>query len=148
MIKKLQKKYFVLILPPVLLAFVVYFLQQSKLWEGVHAAPSRSLPIILFILAIAVGVAIPIFLRVYFFSKLKEKKFSTEEEFVKYEESIIKVIAISPYLAFVSALLNMDPFYFGGIVLAAIYAMYYHYPSEKKINFDKKIFRVKELQNG
>ncbi len=148
MIKKLQKKYFVLILPPVLLAVVVYFLQRLKLWEGVHAAPSRSLPIILFILAIAVGVAIPIFLRVYFFSKLKEKKFSTEEEFIKYEESIITVIAVTPYLAFAAALLNMDPFYFGGVVLAAIYAMYYHYPSEKKINFDKKIFRVKEVQNG
>ncbi len=144
MIKRLQKKYFVLILPPVLLAIIVYLMQRFKIWEGVNYTPSQTFSVILFISAIAVGVAIPIFLRVYFFSKLKEKNFSSEFEFIKYEELIISVISVTPYLAFVAAMMKMNSFYFGGIVLAAIYALYYHYPSEKKINFDKKIFRVKE----
>ncbi len=148
MVKKLQEKYFVLVSPPVILAMLVYLFQQLKIWEGVQATPSRYFPIVIFVLAITVGVAIPIYLRVYSFSKLKEKKTYSEEEFFNYEERIIYVISITPYLAFVAALLNIPSFYFGGTVLAAIYAMYYHFPSEKKINFDKKVFHVKVKSRG
>jgi len=148
MTARLQKKYFVLISPAVLLAIIVYLLQELNLWEGVSYTPSQYFPLIIFVLAISVGVAVPIFLRVYFFSQLKEKKYYSEKEFVSYQEKIISVISITPYFAFIAALINMEPFYFGGTVLAAIYAMYYHYPSDKKIAFDKKVFRVKENSNG
>ncbi len=148
MTARLQKKYFVLISPAVLLAIIVYLLQELNLWEGVSYTPSHYFPLIIFVLAISVGVAVPIFLRVYFFSQLKEKKYYSEKEFVSYQEKIISVISITPYFAFIAALINMEPFYFGGTVLAAIYAMYYHYPSDKKIAFDKKVFRVKENSNG
>ncbi len=148
MTARLRKRYFVLISPAVLLAVIVYLLQELDLWEGVSYTPSPYFPLIIFVLAISIGVAVPIFLRVYFFSQLKEKKYISIDEFVSYQEKIISVIAITPYFAFIAALVNMDPFYFGGTVLAAIYAMYYHYPSDKKIAFDKKVFRVKENQNG
>jgi hypothetical protein len=148
MTARLRKKYFILISPAVLLAVIVYLLQELNLWEGVSYSPSHYFPLIVFVLAISVGVAIPIFLRVYFFSQLKEKKFFTLDEFISYQEKIISVISITPYFAFIAALVNMEPFYFGGTVLAAIYAMYYHFPSDKKIAFDKKVFRVKENPNG
>jgi hypothetical protein len=75
---------------------------------------------------------------------LKEKKFYSSKEFYDYERIIILVISVTPYLALIAALLKLPDFYFGGSSLAAIYAMYYHFPSEKKINLDKKIFRVKD----
>ncbi len=148
MANELRKTYFLLITPAVILTVVVYLLLHYNIWEGVNFTPSRTFSVVYFVLAIAVGVALPIFLRVFFFSKLKEKNFTTPEEFTAYQKQIIKVVSITAYMAFGAALVKMESFYFGGTVLAAIYALYYHYPSDKKIRFDKKIFKVKTEEDG
>ncbi len=144
--KELKRTYFALVTPAIVLTIGVYLLIYFNVWEGINFVPSRPFSIIFFIVAISTGVAIPIFLRVYFFSLLKEKKSFSPEEFIKYQKTIIKVASVTVYLAFVSALLKMETFYFGGTVLAAIYAIYYHYPSEKKVKFDSKIFKVKSSE--
>ncbi len=148
MIKELKKTYYLLIFPAVILTIIAYLLFYFKVWGGVAFSPSRNFSIIFFIVAITIGVALPIFLRVYFFSKLKTKHFTTQKEFIRYQKLIIKIAAITAYLAFIAAFLRMETFYFGGTVLAAIYAIYYHYPSEKKIKFDQKIFKVQKEGNG
>ncbi len=96
-----------------------------------------------FVLAIATGVALPIFLRAYFFGKVKQKRYLTSVEFLTLQKKILYVISVTPYLALLAGYLNFETFYFAGTVLAAIYAVYYHYPSNKKIQFDKKVFMVK-----
>ncbi len=145
--KSLKNTYFVLILPAVFLIAILYLSQYLGIWEGSKELPSRFFMIVIFVLAIAVGVAIPIFLRALFFGKVKEKKFTTPEEFYKFEQKIIYLISFTPYLALIAALRGFEIFYFGGTALAAIYAMYYHYPSKKKIEFDKKVFMVKDGSN-
>jgi len=141
--KKLKRLYFQFITPAVLLTAGVFLLQEYKIWKGFDILPSRTLSITIFVLAVAIGVALPIFTRVWFFGKLKEKKFFSEEEFYAYESFVIKMISLTPYLALIAALLKLPNFYFAGTSLAALYAIYYNYPSEKKIQFDQKIFKVK-----
>jgi len=43
----------------------------------------------------------------------------------------------------VAYLLEFPRFYLAGTVLMALYAVYYYYPSKKRIQFERKIFRVK-----
>jgi len=143
MAETLRKTYFALISPAVLLSAILFVLQQLGLWEGSSALPSRFFMISLFVVSIATGVAIPIFFRALIFGKVKKKGFLTVREFFDFQKKNLFIISITPYFAFLAGYFRFDNFYFGGITLAAIYAMYYHYPSEKKIAFDKKVFMVK-----
>ncbi len=141
--KTLQRTYFALVIPAIVLSALLFAAQHFGLWEGSKELPSRFFMIFIFVLAIATGVALPIFLRALFFGKAKEKGFTTLEEFFEYQKRNLFVIGITPYLAFIAAYAGFDAFYFGGTALAAIYAIYYHFPSRKKIIFDKKVFMVK-----
>jgi hypothetical protein len=143
MVKELQRTYFVLIVPAIVLSTIFFILQYLNLWEGSSELPSRSFMVVLFVLAISTGVAIPIFLRALFFGKAKEKGYTRVSEFVKHQKIILYVISLTPYFALLAAYMGFDAFYFGGISIAAIYAIYYHFPSEKKIKFDSKVFMVK-----
>ena len=50
------------------------------------------------------------------------------------------------YFAFTAILCDFPKFFAGAIVLLALYAMYYYFPSEKRIQFDCRIFRVSSSQ--
>ena len=54
---------------------------------------------------------------------------------------------IAPYFVVFTVLLNLSGFYFGTIVIIALYAVYYYYPSEKRVKFEKKLFRISELES-
>ncbi len=144
MAKTLQKTYFALVVPAIVLSAGLFVLQYFGLREGSDELPSRFLMISVFVAAITAGAALPIFLRALFFGKAREKGYVTPEEFLKHQKTIIFVISIPLYLAFFAAYSGFETFYFGGTALAAIYAAYYHFPSEKKIAFDKKVFMVKD----
>ncbi len=143
MVKSLQKTYFALISPAVILSAALFLLQYFGLREGSEELPSRFFMISVFVAAITTGVAFPIFFRALFFGKVKEKGFVTRGEFFAHQKKMLYVISVTPYLALFAAYFGFDAFYFGGTALAAIYAIYYHFPSKKKIEFDKKVFMVK-----
>jgi hypothetical protein len=50
---------------------------------------------------------------------------------------------ITPYLALPACLFELPKFHFTGTVLMALYAAYYYYPSKKRVDFDRRIFRVR-----
>ncbi len=141
--KKLRKIYIALVSPAIIVSAIFYVLQLYGLWEGSNTLPSRFFMTAVFVAAITFGVAIPIFYRAAFFGKVKEKRYTTEEEFFSFQKRMLFIISVTPYLALVAAYSGFEAFYYGGTVIAALYAIYYHYPSERKINFDKKVFMVK-----
>ena len=55
----------------------------------------------------------------------------------------ILVVMATPYLALAAYVLAVPRFYLAGTVLAMLYAMYYHYPTTRRLIFDRRIFRVR-----
>jgi len=140
---KLRKLYFTLLIP-VIAGFIITWVAKTFLRWNLQVA--RDFPFVaplLFVLAISFGVALPILWRSFFASKNRNRKQITELELIKFERGTLYIAMLAPYFALAAFLLEISRFHFYGTVLASFYAMYYFYPSNKRIAFEKRIFRAK-----
>jgi hypothetical protein len=140
----LIKTYLKLLMPIIVLLFILYLSQILNVWGSTHIEAKRLIYVLFFILAGVFSLALPVFYRALFVSKLKDRKIIPLEEFLGFEKKLIIISMISPYIIIIPIIFNFPSFYFAGIILFSLYSIYYYYPSEKRIEFEKKLFRIKE----
>ena len=132
-----------MILPAVGLFLVFGLARELNLIQpGQFVIPSV-LHAIVFVLSAVTAIAGPLFLRTLFAHAMREKTRVSAEKFLSFQKKILWISQITPYFAFTAVFFDFPRFYAGAIVLMALYAVYYYFPSEKRISFDRKIFRVK-----
>jgi len=142
MTEKLKKTYFLLLLPSIFgFAFACWaktydFIEINSItFSGIAGAS-------IFILCIALAIAFPIFYRTLFAHKNRDLISVSEKKLLNFERTLINVAMITPYLALIAYFLDLPRFYTGSTVLIGLYAVYYFYPSKRRIAFDRKIFRA------
>jgi len=143
MIQKLRKTYFSLLIPA-MVGFICIYL--FKKFDFFHLSQPQFISIlspIVFVLSVVFGIAAPIFFRSLFAQKMSDKKNTTESKLIKFEQSLIRIALVTPYLGLLAYLFEFKQFYFTATFLVTLYSVYYFYPSQKRIAFEKRIFRVK-----
>lgn len=145
--KTLKRIYFLELLPAIVLIGIVYLLKNyTKLLTAVPIA-GHFVSALVLILSIVVGIALPVFYRSYFVYKIRDQKRITTETFINFEKVLILAALTTPYFLFISLLINMKQTANLVITMLFIYAVYYYFPSKKKMRFEMKIFRIKPLKN-
>lgn len=144
--EELKKIYLKLLYPFLILIVLIYLGQFLGIFGRVEKEFSKNISVTLLVLTALFSVALPIFYRSLFANKVKDKKSITINEFLKFEKNLIIIAMIAPYFLVFTVLLNLSGFYFGTIVIIALYAVYYYYPSEKRVEFEKKLFRISEVE--
>jgi len=97
---------------------------------------------LIFILSAIFALALPIFYRTLFAHRRRHLIGIVPAELFKFERNLIGMTMVTPYLAMVAYLMGLPRFHLAGIILIALYAVYYYYPSRKRITFEERIFRV------
>lgn len=141
----LKKTYWSLLIPAIaalLLAYAAGWAGLAPLDPGASAAPL--LAPMAFILSVVLAVAGPIWLRAVFANRVRGHKSVSQATLIRFERRLIVVSLSTPYLIAPAYLLNFPDIFFLGIVLMALYAVYYFYPSKSRIQFEKRIFRVQK----
>ncbi|MBW2430627.1 MAG: hypothetical protein JRF56_16830 [Deltaproteobacteria bacterium] len=142
MSKQLKKVYLTLLLPSIL-GFTLA--GWAKAYNFIEIGSANFIEIAgpsIFILCIALAIAFPIFYRTLFAHKSRDRISVSEMELLKFERTLINVVMITPYLALTAYFLEMPRFYTAGAILIGLYAVYYFYPSKRRIAFDRRIFRA------
>lgn len=116
--------------------------QLNFIHPGQFAIPGV-LQTLIFILSAVTALAGPLFLRTLFAHSMRNETGATAQKFLTFQKTNLWISQITPYFAFIAVFCDFPRFYGGAIVLMALYAVYYFFPSEKRISFDQKIFRVK-----
>ena len=143
MIDKLKKTYFILLIPAIVGFLCIYL---SKKFNFIHLGKPQFISILapsVFVLSVIFGIAAPIFFRSLFAHKMSNEKSTTESKLIKFEQSLIRIALVTPYLGLVAYFFEFPKFYFSATFIMALYSVYYFYPSQKRIAFEKRIFRVK-----
>jgi hypothetical protein len=142
MSKELKKVYLILLLPSIFgfalacWAKTYDFIEINSIDFSEIAGPS------IFILCIALAIAFPIFYRTLFAHKSRDLRSVSEKKLLNFERTLINVVMITPYLALIAYFLDLPRFYTTSAILMGLYAVYYFYPSKRRIAFDRKIFRA------
>ncbi len=141
--RRLRRLYWTLLGPALVLFAVLY---AVKKFELVDTRPlllgNPWLGPVLLLVAGGCGVAGPILLRTLFVRGLRNARRVEEGRLERFERRILAVALAAPYAALAAAFLEVPTVFFGGAVLSAFYAVYYFYPSERRLAHERRIFRV------
>jgi hypothetical protein len=137
----LKRSYYRQLLPALGAIVLVAAGQAAGLLDAV-AFDVRVLGVVIFVSAIAFAAALPVFIRATFAHRVRLENRIEETAFMDFQKRLMRTALLSPYMVPLGLLLGLPGFYQIGIYLAAFYAVYYHYPSERRIGFDRRIFRV------
>ncbi len=143
MIEKLKKTYFSLLIPAIVGFICIYLSKKFNFFNLDQPQFISILAPIVFVLSVIFGIAAPIFFRSLFAQKMSDKKNTSESKLIKFEQNLIRIALVTPYLGLFAYLFEFKKFYFTATFLVTLYAVYYFYPSQKRIAFEKRIFRVK-----
>lgn len=142
MVGELKKTYFALLLPAVLGIVLIYLAKTFELFSSPKTDILKSVSPLIFVASVAFAVALPIFFRTLFAHKRRNEKSVPQADLIRFERNLLYIALVAPYLILPAYILEIPSFYFGGTILMALYAVYYYYPSEKRIQFERRVFRA------
>lgn len=146
MANQLKRNYFFVLLPAVLALAVLYAMKTLDVVSGTPTHPVGGPPFlapVVFVLSVIFAIALPIFYRSLFAHRMRDEKTVSEKDLLKFERTLIHISLVTPYLILPAYLFEFPRFYFAGTVLMALYAVYYFYPSGRRIQFERRMFRVR-----
>lgn len=98
---------------------------------------------VVFIAAILMAVALPLLYRIRFVKGATGNDNVSLDAFVPFQLNSMTLALIAPYAAAIGYMAGVSNFHFSGAFLAALYAGYYYFPSQKRVAREMKLFRVK-----
>ncbi len=143
----LKRIYIALITPALACFAAVYVLRQMYPSIDISTQFNTFMaPIIFFLTAIS-ALAGPILYRSFFAHSQRHHHEVPYAELFKFERTLTAMTLITPYLALVAYSLQFPRFYLAATLLMTLYAVYYYYPSHRRISFDEKIFRTSHVRS-
>lgn len=140
---KLKKTYFFLLIP-VVFGFSLVYLLKTFQFVGIDVAGVRHvLAPVIFVFSVVFALALPILFRTLFAHKMRHRQSISENEWLAFERRFLYMSMVAPYLALLGYLFELPKFHLSGAVLMALYAVYFYYPSQKRVAFERRIFRVR-----
>jgi len=139
----LKRIYFTLLLPAVAGFISVFVFQYFHLVDWNIPNIPRVIHPLVFIISVCFAVAFPILYRTVFANKRRHQKNTIEEDWLNFERNLLYIALVTPYVGLVGQILQLPRFHLAGTILMALYAVYYYYPSKKRIDYERRIFRVK-----
>jgi hypothetical protein len=146
--RQLKKKYVILLLPSVAGLAFIYGTKKIGLVDISATQLPGMVPPMVFILSVAFAVALPIFYRSCFAHRRRHCLSVSEKDLFSLEGNSIFLVMVTPYLALLAYLFELPRFHQCGTILMALYAVYYFYPSKRRLAFQLKIFRVQNADTS
>jgi len=138
----LRQRYLWLLLPAaagiVLTAALRSFLKVDFSITQIPAAVS----VALFVASVCTAVALPVLYRTLFAGRQRGRKQTLEADWLKFERGLVYIAMATPYLALAAQLLELQRLHLAGTLIMSFYAGYYYYPSKRRLDYDRRMFRV------
>jgi len=142
--KELQKFYWQLLLPALIPILISEIAKNMGFVKTIDFSGKRILSIFMLTGAALTALALPILIRTLFVNRVKDQKSVAIAEWFKYERRSIAMVLVTPYFFFIASFLQFNRFYYVAIFLLSLYGCYYYFPSQKKVLFEKRLFRIHE----
>ncbi|MGD8520032.1 MAG: hypothetical protein PVF56_02705 [Desulfobacterales bacterium] len=139
----LKRTYFTLLLPAVAGFIISFVLQHFQLVDWTIPRFTAILPPAIFIVSVCTALALPILYRTVFANNVRHQTSTAEKDWLKFERNLLYIALATPYVGLIAQILQLPRFHLAGTIIMALYAVYYYYPSKKRITFDRRVFRVK-----
>ena len=132
-VRTLNRLFWVLIVLAVAFLGLGYLLHRMNITIPPPFGSLRAWGIILLVLSVLLGVALPILLRTLFNKRAVDRKHVDLNVFVDHQKRLVVISISAAYVAGIAYLLMVPNLYLYGSVLAGLYGIYSAIPSERKL---------------
>lgn len=139
---KLKRTYVMLLLPPAAGILLITTLRSLLGFELPVPQLPAALSVAVFVVSVCTAMALPILWRTLFASRQRGRTHTPEADWLKFERGLLYIAMATPYLAMAAQILELQRLHLAGTLLMSFYAVYYYYPSRKRIDYDRRLFRV------
>lgn len=146
LLKKMTRAFSILCGAAALFFIIIFFLHRQEIAVTPPFWSPWTWGVVLMVLSVAFGVALPILIRTLFHSRAVRNK---RVEFWRYEKLQINLIIISVLGAFFACfayLFLVAKFHLGASVLAGLYGIYSAIPVRRKLAADMKYYGLKDVE--
>lgn len=140
--RQLRHNYYCQLLPALAALAAILGARAMHLLDADRWQCGPDLASLLFVLAVVLAAAAPVLLRTAFAHRRRQAKSTPLRAFIRFQQWLLRIALLTPYIAIIACLFKPPRFHQIGIILATLYALYYHYPSRRRIAFDRRIYRV------
>jgi len=140
--KELNKYYWKLLVPALALILISELLKTLDITNVPIFEQKYIFSAVIFALAALSSIGLPIVRRLVFVDKVKNLKEVDALVWMKFEKQSLQIALLTPYFFFIASALQFISFFYTVIFLLALYACYYYFPSEKRVHFEMRIFRI------
>jgi len=145
--KNLCKIYYQIVIGYLLLIFIIYLLKDVLELVKINLQQSTLLMQTLVAFSAIVGIGLPIFYRTWFVNKIRQQKNLALNQFIDFEKKLLLLALLTPFFLILGLLLNFNQKALILLTIFSLYALYYYYPSVKKMRFEMQLFRIKTPKN-
>lgn len=142
---QLKKTWIAMVAPAGTLLLMLYYLQRFR---GIDVHPLLLMrPWIgpfLMMGAVLFALVFPIGLRMVMVYRTRDAQGLDEEEFLDFEIRSLRLALVAPYFAVAAGFFGVSRVLLGVSAISALYAVYYFYPSLRRLQYERRIFRVKK----
>jgi len=139
----LKRVYFSLIVPVVAGFICIYFLKRHEVNLPGNFWHTKVFCVAVLVISAVFSVAGPVLLITLFAYSMKGESYTPIDKFIRFEKYLVGLAMVAPYCGVTAYLFDFPHFYMSGTFLISLYAVYYFYPSNRRIKFEKGIFRVR-----
>jgi hypothetical protein len=139
--KKLLRHYLTINLPGIASFIILYIL--VKFHVNIFLPVQKGwVQVVMMIASGLFAVVLPLWYRILFVNRMKGKANTDKHRFIQFERDFLTLASVSVYILVAGFILAMPRIPLAVMVLFVIYALYFYFPSEKRIRSEKKIFKV------
>ena len=139
--KALLRHYLTINLPGISAFILIYIL--GKFNFAIFFPMNQGwIPVFMMIAEALFAVVLPLWYRILFVNKSKGKKHVDKDALMQFEKRFLNLASISVYILIAGYLLALPRIPISVMILFVLYALYFYFPSEKRIRSEKKIFRI------
>ncbi len=145
MIKQnLQRFYSKLLIPIIFLITAALIIKVTLPDPWISDDWAKVVGILLFVSSTVSALVAPLLYRLVLIRRFKEQQNVEQENFLSFQKNTV-TIALSTFYFFCLALLTAaSELVYMGIFLLALYSAYFYFPSQKRIDFEMHLFRVRD----
>ena len=142
MMQKALLRHYLKINLPGIFAFIVLYI-MGKFNVDIFLPPNKGwIPVFMIIATALFAVVLPLWYRIFFVNKIKGEEHTDEQRFMRFEKNFLTIASISVYILIAGYLLALPRITLSVMVLFVLYALYFYFPSEKRIRSEMNIFKV------
>jgi hypothetical protein len=139
--QEIRAYYFKLILPAVVCCFLLFILERLNISVFLGEV-SKAGTVLLIVLSAFFSIVLPLWFRIFFIRRVRGQQEVSVEQFIKFEKTFLLIAELSLYIVLIAYVFKVPRAQMLFIALFGFYAAYYYFPSAKRLDHEKKLFRI------